>query len=95
MVISFSGMPSTELGTVRSNAPSLPNMRPTFVSVDFMKGVPPDSRGNVRPVRMAYLPVTRPMRDGVQSDAEAYESVNRIPSRASVSMFGVRRILSP
>ena len=88
-------MPSTELGSERSSAPNLPIARPTLLKRDFMKGVPPGWRGKVRPVLMAYLPVKSPIRDGVQSEADAYESVNRMPSRARESMFGVLRTLSP
>ena len=50
---------------------------------------------NSCPNRCGYLPVNRPARVGLQNGPVTYASVNRIPERASESMFGVGMSLLP
>ena len=43
------------------------------------------------PMRQGYRPVSTPYRVGVQTDEALWASVNRMPSRASLSRFGILR----
>ena len=67
-----------------------------MVSVPGVMIIPPF--GGAMPVpfcRKAWVPVSREKRVGVQVEAEQYPLVNRRPSAARRSMFGVRTAVAP
>ena len=47
------------------------------------------------PVRCGYLPVNSDAREGEQTGQFEYQLVNRTPSAASLSKFGVRASFAP